>query len=328
MAEIKKKYLDINVKNITPFKLPYWEIDSGKPGPCFLINAEQHGIEVVGCEVIRRFAPIAAEKIVKGKFYLLPFSNPPAMWARRHNMYSVQGKPKGRGPDNMNGAWPGDPKGHEVEQMVYLIYENLVKPATHNIDMHCWSHFNIAAAGAWEEEKTASFALSSALPLIYVNTRELDDKPGGISKIFNRTGRPSFWIEFSGQYMLSEKQIKLGLRALENCSKYIGMINGEPEGTGNSVILRNSLPELIEVRAITDGLFIENGLMPGDQVKKGDLLGTLFSDATLEVEEVKAPIGGLLVAYGSHRRLSDVDLAAMHAYADKGDLLAKIAQKE
>ncbi|MCK9265296.1 succinylglutamate desuccinylase/aspartoacylase family protein [bacterium] len=328
MAEIQKKFMDINVKNIKPFKLHYWEIDSGRPGPCFFINAEQHGIEVMGCEIIRRFCPVAAEKIVKGKFYLLPFSNPPALWNRRHHVYSEPGLPKGRGQDNMNRGWPGNPEGHEIEQIVYIIYETLAKEATHNIDMHCYSFFGIAFAGACDNEETASFTIASALPLIVINKREHDNLPGGINKIFDRTGRPSFYTEFSGQYMLSEKQIKLGLRMLENCSKHIGMFDGEPEGTEKSLVARDGVPAPVPVVAPCNGLFIENGWEPGDYVKKGDILGTLFSDSNLEIEEVIAPISGLLTTYGCHRRLSDVDLASMHPYADKGDLLANIREVE
>ena len=324
MSEVTKKYLDIKTTKIREFRLPYWEIDSGKPGPCFLVNAEQHGIEVMGCEVIRRFCPVAAKKIRRGKFYLLPFSNPPALWNRRHHIYSGPGESKGMGHDNMNKGWPGNPEGHEIEQMIFIIHQSLAREATHNIDMHCWSRFNVAEAVPRDNEETVSFALASALPLVDIRKGGYDDLPGSITKIFARTGRPSFYVEFSGQYTLSEKQVNLGVRMLENCSKHIGVFEGEPEGTEESLVTRDGLPGPVTVTAGMNGLFVENGWEPGDYVNEGDLLGTLFSDSTLETEEIKAPLGGLLSAYGCHRRLSDVDLAAMHPYADKGDTVAKI----
>jgi len=109
MAKVEKRIINVNVKNIREFNLPYWEVDSGREGPCFLLTAALHGCEVIGCDVMRRFLPVAARDLVRGKILLLPFSNPPAVWNRRHNLYSSPSEPKGFGKDNINGAWPGKP---------------------------------------------------------------------------------------------------------------------------------------------------------------------------------------------------------------------------
>ncbi|MCK9266712.1 succinylglutamate desuccinylase/aspartoacylase family protein [bacterium] len=323
MAKIEKKIIEVKIKNIEEFNLPYWEIDSGKEGPSFLLTAALHGCEVIGCEVLRRFCPIAGEKLIKGKIILLPFGNPPALWNRRHHVYSSSNEPKGHGVDNIQRAWPGNPDGHEIEQLAFIINENIIKHATHNIDMHCWSRFNVAASVPDNEEKQIKFALAAALPAINIVDRVPKPPPCFLSGLFNYTGRLSFSMEFSGQYMLSEKEIKLGLRMLTNCSKYLKMFDGELEGMDEPVMYSGK-SETAVVNAPMNGLFIENGLSTGDWVKKGDLLGTLFSDDTLDVEEIRAPIDGGLYTYGCHRRNADVDLAAQHPYADKGDVLAVI----
>ena len=323
MAEVQKKVLEIKVKNIREFNLPYWEISSGKEGNCLLTTAALHGCEVIGCEVMRRFCPIAAEKLVKGKILLLPFSNPPALWNRRHNVYSTPNEPKGHGKDNIQGSWPGNPEGHEMEQLAYIINENLVKRATHNIDMHCWSRFMIATAVPDNNKEQIEFARASALPAIKVIPRAPKQGPP-LHNIFNSTGRLAFSMEFSGQYMLSEREAKLGVRMLDNCSRYLGLFEGEPEGLEDTVIFDDGSKEMVTVSASENGLFIENGLSVGDRVMKGDLLGTLFSDSTLDVIEIKAPVDGYLYTYGCHRRNADADLAAQHPYADKGDTLAII----
>ncbi|HNS32860.1 MAG TPA: succinylglutamate desuccinylase/aspartoacylase family protein [bacterium] len=328
MAEVKKKSLKINVKNIKEFNLPYWEIDSGKEGPCFFLTAALHGCEVIGCEVMRRFCPVAAEKLVKGRILLLPFSNPPALWNRRHNLYSSPNQPKGMGIDNINGAWPGNPGGHEIEQLAYIINENLIKQSTHNIDMHCWSRFTVAASLPDDDEKQIAFARAAALPALYIlKTVKKPETPPTrftLSGLFNSTGRLAFSMEFSGQYLLSEREIKLGLRMLSNCSKYMKIFDGELEGMDEPVMLFDYATEKTEVRAPMNGLFVENGLQVGDAVSKGDRLGILFSDDNLETTEITAPADGFLYEYGCHRRLMDVDLADQHPYADKGDVLAII----
>ncbi|HNS32999.1 MAG TPA: succinylglutamate desuccinylase/aspartoacylase family protein [bacterium] len=327
MAELQKKNIAVKVKNIREFNLPYWEISSGKEGPVFLLTAALHGCEVIGCEVMRRFCPVAAEKLVKGRIILLPFSNPPALWNRRHHVYSEPNGPKGHGIDNINRAWPGNPEGHEIEHLAYIINENLVRQATHNIDMHCWSRFTVAASVPDNDEKQIEFALAAALPGIHIVDRVPRQGPPAppctLSALFNSTGRLSFSMEFSGQYLLSEREIKMGVRMLSNCSRYLKMFDGELEGMDEPVMYSGKA-ETVQMKASMSGLFVENGLHPGDWVKKGDLLGTLFSDETLEAEEVRAPMDGGLYTYGCHRRQADVDLAAQHPYADKGDLLATV----
>ena len=340
MAEVKKKSLEIKIKNIKEFNLAYWEIDSGKEGPCFLVTAAQHGNEVMGCEAIRRFCPAAGENLVRGKICLLPFSNPPALWHRRTNINSLPCKPK-RTPTwkydkSLNSSWPGNPEGHEMEQLAFILNENIVKHATHNIDLHCWSHFSVTAALANSgNEKQMEFARVSALPAMRITGSSLaavssrQEKEGfartmSITNLFNSTGRLSFCVEFSGQWRLNEREIERGVRMLNNCSRYLGMFEGEPEGMDEPVIYNDEQAEKTEVRAPVAGLFIENGLHPGDFVKKGDLLGVLFPDDNLEKIDIKAPAGGGLYSYGCHRRLSDVDLAAQHPYADRGDMLALI----
>jgi len=329
MAEILRKGIDIRVRNIREFNLPYWEISSGKEGPCLLITAALHGNEVNGCEVMRRFCPVAGEKLTRGKILMLPFANPPALWNRRHHVYSKPCEQKGSGQDNINRAWPGNPAGHEIEQLAFIIHEALVKQATHNIDMHCWERFYPTAALVRDSEEHVKFARAAALPVLIVKEavprQGPPPSPCTLSNYFNCTGRVAFTVEFSGQYVLGEREINLGLRMLDNCSKYLGMFEGQLEGMDEPFFSKYGNTEEIKVEAHRSGLFVESGLYPGDFVKKGDLLGTLFSDETLESDEVRAPAEGCLLSYGCRRRLSDVDLAAMHPYAEKGDSLAVIA---
>ena len=326
MAKVEKRIINVNVKNIREFNLPYWEVDSGREGPCFLLTAALHGCEVIGCDAMRRFLPVAARDLVRGKILLLPFSNPPAVWNRRHNLYSSPSEPKGFGKDNINGAWPGKADGHEVEQIAFIINEKLVKESTHNIDMHCWSRFNVACAVPDDESKQVEFAMAAALPAVHVISRGPAAKREyyTLSGYFNATDRLSFSMEFSGQYMLSERESELGVRMLSNCSRYIGIFEGDPEGMDEPSIFFNDKTPRAEVKAPAGGLFVENGLKPGDIVARGDLLGILFMDDSLDTLEIKAPEPGMLYSYGCHRRMADVDLAAQHPYADKDDLLATI----
>lgn len=345
MSKAKVKYLPVRIKDRPEFKIAYWEIDSGKEGPVLLITAALHGNEVHGSEVMRRFQPMAEKKIVKGRMILIPFANPPALWNRRPHIISTLAHPKGKEiwdkeknilrfdlHDNINCTWPGNPEGNEAEQVSHVLYNNIVKQATHLIDMHCWSRFSITAALSSDKKEHLEFARISALPAISVTPyvkpvkEGIPDFPCTLGMLFKATGRLAFDMEFSGQYVLYEKEVKRGVRMLSNCSKYLGMFLGKPEGLEETVIYNDNKAKKVTVTAPSEGLFSESGLSLGDYVKKGALLGTLFSDRTLKTKEIKAPISGYLYAYGHYRRFCDADLAEMHPYSDKGDTLAIIVQ--
>jgi uncharacterized protein len=344
MVEARVRYLPVKIKGRPGFKMAYWDIDSGKEGPCLLVTAALHGNEVQGSEVIRRFCPMAGKNIVKGRMLLVPFANPLALWNRRPHIASTLAMPKGKQveriingkkmmvPDsrkNINCTWPGKPGGNEAEQMSYILFKSIVQQATHNIDLHCWNRFWVTAALPRNEANRIEFAKAGALPFViprpYVPTdRQGIKNPCTLTTLFNDTGRMAFAVEFSGQYAVIEKEVKRGVRMLSNCSKYLGMFRGKLEGLEERAVLKDEKKPEVVVVSPGGGLFVENGLSTGDFVKKGSFLGTLFDDRTLKTVGIKAPADGYLYAYGRHSSSCDGDLAGMHPYAEKGDTLAII----
>ena len=57
--------------------IPAWTVDSGRPGPVFLLTAAQHGNEVQGSEAIRLFVEFAAEHLAKGTVHAVPTATCP-----------------------------------------------------------------------------------------------------------------------------------------------------------------------------------------------------------------------------------------------------------
>ena len=61
-------------------------------------------------------------------------------------------------------------------------------------------------------------------------------------------------------------------------------------------------------------------------MKKGQVLGYILSDTDLSRHAVKAPVTGVLTAYGASRKDYDVALPARHPYVTRGESLATIAR--
>ena len=82
-ANIKFRKIRVDLCRGKKVTIPAWGVDSGKPGPCLLLTAAQHGNEVQGAETIRRFVDEARTKLVCGKVFAVPMVNIPAVHERR-----------------------------------------------------------------------------------------------------------------------------------------------------------------------------------------------------------------------------------------------------
>jgi N-alpha-acetyl-L-2,4-diaminobutyrate deacetylase len=331
MAEVTVSHTTAHTIAFGEVDIPYWEVTSGRDGPVLLITATQHGNEVQGPEVIRRFVLIAGQHLQKGQVIAVPFCNRPALWKRRHHISSGPERPYGDDDGhNMNRTWPGRADGNDTERMSYAIYQAVGDRATHCIDIHSWERFGATAClPRRDRPRSMELARVSALPFAMPSagsgaSETKPDAPCQIGAYFNDSGRASLTFELSGQYVVIEKEVRRGLRCCLNIARFLGMLPGEPEGLDEPMVWMDTAT-VVSVEAPSDGLFVEAGLETCDWVQEGQLLGHILSDADLSTLEVRAPISGRLSAYGCRRDNSDVALPAMHPYASKGDRLATIA---
>lgn len=326
-AEMTLRHVETTLTGGETLRTPFWEIDSGAEGPVLLVIAAQHGNEVQGTEVIRRFAPRCADGLIAGTALVVPFGN---LLAIRHRRNSLMLGPEEKHTElhsrfNMNSLWPGDPAGNDVERLVASLDEALVQRATHVIDLHCWNRFWAAATLAWDTGDGRRMGEASGMRFVWMRgAPELPDDHTQIRNIVVKRGGSAMAIEFSGQYCVCEREVRAGVRAMQNVAKVLGMMEGEPEippDTGLTVTDENTTT----IEAPCRGLFVEQpGVMPEDRIEAGERLGHILRDDDLSVVEVTAPVAGWLWRYGSHRPDPDVSLADQHPYSDHGDPLAAI----
>ena len=326
-AEITLSHVETTLTDGETLRTPWWEIDSGADGPVLLIIAAQHGNEVQGIEVLRRFAPICAEGLVSGTALLVPFGN---LLAIRHRRNSSMLGPEEKHTElhkqfNINGLWPGDPLGNDVERLAFSLDQELVQRCTHVIDLHCWNRFWASATLGWDGADSAKMADAAATRFTW--RRATPDTPASHTQIRNIVvgrGGSAMAIEFAGQYCVYEREVQVGVRAMCNVAKVLGMMEGEPEispDCGLDITDENTTV----IAAPCSGLFVEQpGMALEDRVEAGQRLGHIIRDDDLSIVEINAPVGGWIWRLGSHRPNPDVSLADMHPYSDPGDPLASI----
>lgn len=312
-------------------RTPYWRVDSGREGETFLVLAAQHGNEVQGCEVVRRFKRVCLEELRRGVVCLVPCANLPAIRHRRSHISLGPEQPYGDDEGhNMNRTWRGKPDGNDTERVAWSLHEAVVRHCSRCLDFHSWSRFTATCTLARREAPAARpMAEASAIRFIQWSKSPATDTGQGqtIGALFNDTDRGGITIELAPQWVIREKEVGQGLRAAVNIARLLGMMDGEPELLDGPVIAfdREELRERNhEVKAPCSGMFVEAGLETSDCVEEGQSLGHILRDEDLETVDVVAPASGYLWQYGCHRSDCDVALPPQHPYASAGDKLAGV----
>jgi predicted deacylase len=312
--------------------IPYWRIDSGKEGPSLLLMASQHGNEVQGAEVAKRFMEICSRQLVTGTVWIVPVANMPALQKRRHSINLGTGDPvsKARIEDqDMNLIWPGKSEGNDTERMVWSLYQTVLRYCNYLVDIHCWNHFTAAETTSVNDNER-SFPLGEVTTTRFISYSPTP-KMNMASQAVRKYGGGAIEIELSGQFMMLEDEVQTGLSSLVNIAKLLGMMKGKPRLLNGKRAVRNG-DTSHDVMAPSSGLFVPakgkdkfESLKPGDHINKGDLLGHIIDQKNLDEIPVLAPFDGYLWQLGAcHSGLCDQSLQAQHPYVEADERIALV----
>ena len=315
---------------------PFWRVDSGKDGPSLALIASQHGNEVQGAEVARRFKDICASELKAGSVWLIPMGNILAVRSRRHSFNLGPEENNSINPEkfhNMQRHWPGDPSGNDTARLAYALDQTVLKHCSHLMDMHCWNQF-AAAEALSEETHEVSRKMGDATTtrfISYRNTTVPQAEKMMVSQMIRKRGGSVIVMELSGQFQIKERQVLIGLSSMVNIAKVLGMIDGEPEKIEGKRAVRKT-ETTREIKAPSTGLFMpapgrdkDSNLIPDDFIEEGQVLGHIIREKDLEAVPVISPVEGYLRQLGAcHWGLCDASLPAQHPYTEEGETLALI----
>jgi len=300
--------------------LPAWVVEADKDGPALLLAAAQHGNEVQGSEVIRRFVALAERDLVCGRVLAVPFMNLPAIRQRRPHVGMQPGQPYEQdGGLNMNRCWPGRADGSAMERITRAVYDAFGETATHVLDLHCWQKH--AAPGILLHDGPGMRELAAQIGQRFVHIRP--HSAHTLAGHFGETGRMGLTYEMAGQYALDECQVDRGVRVAVNCARVIGLLPGEPEAIDDAVLFSDEV-RVRAVKAPAAGLFVKSGLDLCQAVSQGTPLGEIICDRDLALQGVSAPGSGHLQSHGITRANCDVLITGHHPYVAKGEQVAVI----
>lgn len=315
---------------------PFWRVDSGQEGPSLALIASQHGNEVQGAEVARRFQEVCAKQLIAGSVWLVPMANLLAVRSRRHSFDLKPEQNNNVNPDkfhNMQKHWPGDSNGNDTARLAYSLDQSVLRHCSHAVDMHCYAHI-FAAAAFSDGEHDLSRAMGEVTTTRFIRYRNTVIPKNGkmmVSQMMRSRGAGIVVMELSGQFQMQERQIQIGLNSMINIAKLLGMMKGKPESIeGKRAMLIPTKTH--EVQAACTGIFTPAAkegesisIGPDDYVGQGQPIGHIIRENDLETIPLISPVSGYIRRLGvCHWNLCDASLPAQHPYTEEGEKVAEI----
>ncbi|WP_282121025.1 succinylglutamate desuccinylase/aspartoacylase family protein [Ruegeria atlantica] len=284
----------------------------GKPGPSVLILGGTHGDEFEGPAAILRLAAQLNPSDLTGQVILIPALNAPA-FLTSSRVSPLDGQ-------NLNRAFPGTANGGPTAMLAHFVETMLLPRVDAAIDLHSGGKASVfepcalAARGDDADLTSSNMELARAfgLPLIWVLGAHNDNR--SVNAAAARVGVPMIAAELSGGGGVDPHAADLAETGLKRCLKHLGILpGGAPDSVPTQCV--EIADPLHSVHAPADGLF-DRRCTAGQQIKRGDLAGTLHFPAEPErsAVELKFPTAGHVLAHGNRGMVR------------RGDLLALVAQ--
>ena len=280
-----------------PVETTVHRYEGRESGPTLYVQAAQHGREINGTEVLRRFHDRVDHDELAGRVVAVPVADP--LTFDRVSYTTPESLDAAN--SNMNRVWPGDPEGTLHERMAARLWEYAAESDA-IVDLHTGSPemltHTVYLAG---DDACRTLARAFGTELLLAE-RAGDDADveweernfgGKLRVAATREGIPSITPELAHNKQFVEPAIETGVRGLFNVLRQLELLPGDPELPAEQRTARNHLGR---VKAAQSGVFhpAPNAEL-GRRVEPGTSLGSVYDPATYELlQAVEVDEAGIL----------------------------------
>lgn len=264
----------------TNISIPVILLRGKKPGKTICLNGCIHGDEFAGMQAIIRLAHEIDPAELSGSIVAVPVVNVPALEdLSRISHYDYF---------NMNRIFPGEPEGSLTHQIAYVFLNEIVKKCDAMVDLHGGGGYasikNMVIAQKGFEEMVWQLALSTGFDLVW-----LGGSWGGTGRISAlQAGIPAITVEAGGGMLSKEEDVAVHMVMMKNVMRGLKMLPGQPVVAKKFRIMTGG-----ETKAKKGGFF-HPCTVSGQDVKKGELVGTITDLHGRKVMDVTASTDGVL----------------------------------
>jgi uncharacterized protein len=272
----------------TLVRAPVILINGVGQGPTLVVTSGVHGDDLNTVPMTWRVAESVDPGELSGQIILVPVVNPVAFEAGTHLTPA----------DNATPSVPGSATGTLSQRIGHNLYQKIVVRADYLIDMHGGSKRSTLAALAGIDgaanpdvvEAASGMARAFDTDLLIIMQPKNDGPPGSLFQVASRRGVPSLIIGM-GQMGFNEGDTARGARGVLNVLRHLKMLPGEPDCRGTP---RQTGSELYHHTPFGGGFF--PAVQAAQEVREGDVLGTVCDIFGQPVGEVRAQTSGMVAA--------------------------------
>jgi predicted deacylase len=275
--------------------LPITILNGVRSGPTLLVTAGVHGCEYPGMRAAQIIASETNLSALSGALVVVHNVNVPGFWQQVAFLNPFDGL-------NINRIWPGSLQpgpfygpGTISHHIANTVFEMVQKKASHYMDMHGGDlpedvpHFSASVMSGDRKVDDVSRGMLKYTLAEFV--REGSPSPGHTTTSASELKLPNVLHEAGRAGLLEKDALQRHVSAIRNVMKYLAMMEGRPEEPSKQTKLGS---KSIGVRAKRGGFF-ESQVKPGDIVSAGQVIGRIYSVFGETLEEVKAPMSGLIL---------------------------------
>ncbi|AEH36503.1 succinylglutamate desuccinylase/aspartoacylase family protein [Halopiger xanaduensis] len=268
--------------------------------PTLYVQAAQHGREINGTEVLRRFHDRIPLESLSGTVVAVPVANPLTFDRVSYTTPEILDSVN----PNMNRVWPGDADGTLHQRMAARLWEYAGR-ADAIVDLHTGSpdmYPHVVFREGDERSRRLAEAFGSDLLLGEQADEDADDEwhrrnfKGKLRVAASNEGIPSITPELAHNKQILDDVVENGVEGLLDVLRYLDLLPGDvPDREREQTLARNHLGQ---VNAADSGLFRpQPSLEVGDRVTAGTPLGTVYHPTTYEpLQDAVADRDGILYA--------------------------------
>jgi predicted deacylase len=273
--------------NGQPFNLPVYLINGDKEGPTFVITAGVHAAEyasiAAALEIGQKYSP---ESIV-GQLIVAPLINQAGFPMRSIYVNPLDGV-------NLNRVFPGSPNGSPSEQITAWVFEHIIRQADFYFDLHggdlieALVPFGIFAETGHADLDQKTQELAEVTGIEYLVSRQAIS--GSTFAAAAGAGIPAVLLEAGGQGIWPRSEVQRLITAVERAMARYGMLPPQPAAAARPILLKEFLWLYSEI----NGFWYPQTAV-GEQVKAGQLLGTITDIWGKLLQEAHAPADGVVL---------------------------------
>jgi predicted deacylase len=259
---------------------PVLVVHGRSTGPVLCLTAAVHGDELNGIEMVRRVLHDLSPEALKGTVIGIPIVNIHGF--RRGSRYLPDRR-------DLNRFFPGTPGGSSAARIAHSLFENIVRRCTALVDLHTGSFYrsNLPQVRADLTQPAVRVLAHGFGGMLVLNS---EAAPGTLRRAATDAGIPAVILEAGEPLRMQPKQVEQGVAGLNRLLGSLGM-------KGKFQLLAQPEPVYFFSRWVRSdhGGVLFSVVRLGQQIRSGDILGTVTDPITNEQNLIYAPVDGRVI---------------------------------